>query len=162
MNTHSFKQRILPLQPAMQRMAEALLHDEAMAEDAVQDAVVDLWMQRDKLDNVLNIEAYGITLVKRRCIDLLRRRHPTQPIDEAALLQTQLPPDDTEERYQQARRLIDRLPDQQRDALLLKYEEAKSNQQIAEQLHTTPNNIGVILHRALQTLKKQMQNPINH
>lgn len=82
MNTHSFKQQVLPLQPAMQRMAMALLHDEALAEDAVQDAVMELWQQRDRLDKVLQLEAYSITLVKRRCVDQLRRQHPTQPIDE--------------------------------------------------------------------------------
>lgn len=162
MDTQSFKQRILPLQPAMQRMAMALLHSEALAEDAVQDAVVELWQQRDKLDKVLNLEAYCITLVKRRSVDLLRRQRPTQPIDEASLLLTQLPPDDTEERYQLALRLIDQLPLRQREALLLKYEQEKSNQQIAHQLHITPNHLGVILHRALQSLKNQMQEPTPH
>lgn len=146
----------------MQRMAMALLHSESLAEDAVQDAVLELWQQRAELGKVLNIEAYCITLVKRRSVDLLRRQHPTQPIDEASLLLTQLPSDDIDERYQIARHLIDQLPPKQRDALLLKYEQEQSNQQIAQQLHITPNHLGVLLHRALQSLKKQMQEPNPH
>ena len=44
-NTERFKHIILQHQPSMQRLAEYLLHDETIAEDAVQDALVDLWQQ---------------------------------------------------------------------------------------------------------------------
>ena len=72
-----FKRNILPLQPAMQRMAESLLHNEDDAADVVQDCLVTLWNEREKLRRVVNLEAWCITLVKRHCVDLLRRKHPT-------------------------------------------------------------------------------------
>jgi len=64
-----FESDYLPLQPAMQRMAESLLGDEQDAADVVQDCFVTLWNDRSKLNRVVNREAFCITLVKRRCVD---------------------------------------------------------------------------------------------
>ena len=47
----------LPLQPAMQRMAEYLLGDEQEAADVVQNCFVTLWSEREKLRKVVNREA---------------------------------------------------------------------------------------------------------
>ena len=73
METKKFKRHILPLQPALQQMAERLLGGSAQAEDAVQETVVRLWEMRDRLDEVKNIEGYCLTMLKRHCIDLLRQ-----------------------------------------------------------------------------------------
>ena len=78
--TEQFKHDYLPLQPAMQRMAEHLIGNEDEAADVVQDCFVTLWNDREKLRHVVNREAWCIMLVKRRCVDLLRKRKPTVEI----------------------------------------------------------------------------------
>ena len=55
--TEQFKHDYLPLQPAMQRMAEHLLGNEDEAADVVQDCFVTLWNDREKLRRVVNREA---------------------------------------------------------------------------------------------------------
>ena len=79
--TKQFEADYLVLQPAMQRMAERLLGNEDEAADVVQDCFVTLWSERESLKRVLNREAWCITLVKRRCVDLMRRRHPSVGAD---------------------------------------------------------------------------------
>lgn len=155
MNTERFKSIILQHQPAMQRMAECLLHNETEAEDAVQDAVVQLWNQREELLGSASAEAFCITVVKRRCVDLLRKRHIFVPIDEAPL-QCDPPPDD-EDRYQKALALVRRLPPQQQQAILMKYEEQLSSEEIAERLGVSLTNLYTILSRAYSALRESLK-----
>lgn len=155
-NTERFKHIILQHQPSMQRMAEYLLHDETIAEDAVQDALVDLWKQRDDLLKANSSEAYCILLVKRRCIDILRRRHSEQPLDEKSLIETEPPPDDREARYQQAMRMVAKMPEMQRKVILMKYEQAKTTQEISKELGISTTNLYTTLSRAISNLRKMM------
>lgn len=153
MTTAKFKDLILRYQPAMQRMAESLLHNEQEAEDAVQEAVLQLWQQRATLDKVSSIEAYIIKMVKRRCIDLLRKRRSTTPINDQLC---DPPPDDTEERYKRAIEVVRQLPPQQQQAILMKYEELKSSEEIAQRLGISLANLYTTLSRAYASLREML------
>lgn len=156
MTTEKFKTIILRHQPAMQRMAESLLQNEAEAEDAVQDTLLQLWNQRHELDRTISTEAYCITVVKRRCIDLLRKRHPSVSLDEASLpCQTQT--DDSEQRYQEIMRLLKTLPSRQQQAILMKYEEELSTEEITRRMGITATNLYTTLSRAYDALHKMIQ-----
>ena len=153
--TEQFKHDYLPMQPAMQRMAESLLGDEDAAADIVQDCFVTLWQEREKLRRVVNREAWCIMLVKRRCIDLLRRQHPTVDIDERAM-----PADEEynsyEERLALARQMIDRLPERQAQAVRLKHFDAADTATIAATLGINEGNVYTLLSRAYSSLKQMI------
>ena len=151
-----FKHDYLPLQPAMQRMAEHLLGSEDDAADVVQDCFVTLWNDREKLRRVVNREAWCIMLVKRRCIDLLRKRRPTQQIDERTIA-VEVDDRAAEERLQLAMDLIDRLPERQAEAVRLKHFDAAGTQQIADALHISEGNVYTLLSRAYSSLKQMIQ-----
>ena len=153
--TEQFKKRILPLQPAMQRMAEHLLGNEDEAADVVQDCFVTLWDEREKLRRVVNCEAWCITLVKRRCIDLLRKRKPTVEIDDRTM---EINDDqaDSEERLRLALTLIGRLPERQAQAVRMKHYDAADTKQIAASLHITESNVYTLLSRAYSSLKQMI------
>ncbi len=154
METKKFKRHILPLQPALQQMAERLLANSSEAEDAVQETVVRLWEMRDRLDEVKNIEGYCLTMLKRHCIDLLRQRKPTVPLDEAALMCTETESAaQIEERYRAVKERMRQLPTRQRKALQLKYVERKDNHEIAKMLHMSMNHLYVTLSRACHALR---------
>lgn len=153
MTTDQFKRLIITHQPAMQRMAAAMLRDDDLAEDAVQEAMISLWRHKDNLERQVSIEGYCITTVKHSCIDLMRKQHPTQPIDRETLMLQDLPPDDLEERYQQAMDVIERLPELQRKAILLRYKEEKSTEEITKELHISSANLYTTISRALQNIK---------
>ena len=155
-DTEQFKHDYLPLQPAMQRMAESLLGNEDEAADVVQDCFVTLWEEREKLRRVVNREAWCITLVKRRCVDLLRKRKPTASIDERALALAKEESADKEERLRLAMQMVDRLPERQAQAIRMKHLEAADTDRIAAALHITPGNVYTLLSRAYSSLKQMI------
>lgn len=150
-----FKNEILPLQATMQRMAESLLGNEDDAADVVQDCFVSLWTERDKLERVVNKEAWCITLVKRKCVDLLRKRRPTVEIDDRMDLEVE---DDRadEERLTLAMRFIDRLPERQARAVRLKHFDACDTHSIATAMQISEGNVYTLLSRAYNGLKQMI------
>ena len=152
--TQQFEQDFLPLQPLMQRMAEHLLGDEDDAADVVQDCFVTLWKERDKLRSVVNRESWCITLVKRRCVDLLRRRRPSEDVEKLAD-QPYDPGDDTE-RQQLALKMVNQLPERQKQAINLRHFQAADTQTIANTMNITEGNVYTLLSRAYSTLKQKI------
>ena len=154
--TEQFKQQMLPLQSAMQRMAESLLGDEDEAADVVQDCFVTLWNEREKLQRVVNREAWCITLVKRRCVDLMRKRKPTVKIDERTMAIAEEHCHDSEERLRLALQLVDRLPERQATAVRLKHFDAADTDRIAAAMHISTGNVYTLLSRAYSSLKQMI------
>ena len=153
--TEQFKTDYLPLQPAMQRMAESLLGNEDEAADVVQDCFVTLWNDRERLRRVVNREAWCITLVKRRCADALRRRRPTVDIDER-IMAAEEESAATEERIELALSLVDRLPERQARVIRLKHFDALDTPAIAATLGITEGNVYTLLSRAYSNLKQMI------
>ena len=153
--TALFKTDYLPLQPAMQRMAESLLGNEDEAADVVQDCYVTLWNDREKLRRVVNREAWCITLVKRRCADVLRKRRPTVEIDER-MMAAEEESTAAEERIQLALKLVDSLPERQARAVRLRHFEALDTPAIASRLGITEGNTYTIFSRAYANLKQMI------
>ena len=154
--TAQFKLDYLPLQPAMQRMAEHLLGSEEEAADVVQDCFVTLWEEREKLRRVVNREAWCIMLVKRRCVDLLRKRRPTVEIDERTMALADEQVHDDEERLRLALQMVDRLPERQAQAVRLKHFDAADTDRIAETMHINAGNVYTLLSRAYNSLKQMI------
>lgn len=155
-DTEQFKHDFLPLQPAMQRMAECLLGSEEDAADVVQDCFVTLWEEREKLRRVVNREAWCIMLVKRRCVDLLRKRKPTVEIDERTMALADEECEEKEERLRLALQLVDRLPERQAQAVRLKHLDAADTDRIADALHISTGNVYTLLSRAYGSLKQMI------
>lgn len=156
MTTEEFKRHIQRLQPRLQRTAESIIGDADSAEDAVQETVIALWEQRATTKEQ-NFERLSFTIVKRRSIDLLRKQKPTVPIDAETLMLTETQPDDTEERYQMARKLVEQLPQRQRDAILMKYEDGLSNEEIEKATGMSRTHLYATLSRAYTALRNAIE-----
>lgn len=161
MTIEDFKRDILRLQPRLQRIAELIIGDADSAEDAVQETVIALWEQCATLKGGEDLEKLSLTIVKRRSIDLLRRRQPTVPIDSENLMPTEVEQDDLEERYQMARRLIEQLPQRQRNAILMKYEEGMSNEEIEQATGMSRTHLYATLSRAYKALRNAIEQQKN-
>jgi RNA polymerase sigma factor (sigma-70 family) len=120
-------------------LARRILRDDALAEDAVQEAFLAVWRSAPRfVPERAKASTWLLTLVHRRAVDLVRRedRRRAEPIDEAA------EPAGAEvdesvwlrlerERVQEALR---RLPDQQREAIELAYYGGFTQSELAERL----------------------------
>ena len=156
MTTEEFKRDILRLQPHLQRTAESIIGDADSAADAVQEAVITLWEQRKSIKS-RDMEKLSLTIVKRRSIDLLRKQRPTIPIDTESLMLAEPPQDDSEERYRLARKLVDQLPQRQRNAILMKYEEGLSVEEIEKATGMSSTYVYATLSRAYKSLREAIK-----
>jgi RNA polymerase sigma-70 factor (ECF subfamily) len=120
-------------------LAHRVLRDEALAEDAVQEAFLGLWRGAGSfIPERAKASTWILTLVHRRAVDLVRReqRRRAEPIEgapepadgsaeEAAWLRLD------RERVQAA---LAQLPDQQREAIELAYYGGYTQSELAERL----------------------------
>ncbi len=153
---------LMALQPALQLTAEKLLHSEADAEDAVQEALIDLWQRRNELDHVRDLRAYAMQSLKNRCISFLRKSRDiaTDKIelfdavdDEAIRDEVAL----TEERAARLDTMMAQLPERQREAVTMRYIEGVSHEEMQRRLGMTSTNVYATLSRAMNTLKSMIK-----
>ncbi len=153
---------LMALQPALQLTAEKLLHSEADAEDAVQEALIDLWQRRNELDYVRDLRAYAMQSLKNRCISFLRKSRDiaTDKIelfdsvdDDAIREEVAL----TEERAARLDTMMAQLPERQREAVTMRYIEGVSHEEMQRRLGMTSTNVYATLSRAMNTLKSMIK-----
>lgn len=167
MDAAEFKQQFLPYHRKLYRTAFRLTENPQEAEDMVQEAYLKLWNKRDELAGVLNTEAYCVTLVKNLCYDALRRSRPDE--DGHAPEELNLPTDtniarEVEQRDEvnQVRRLIGRLPEQQKRVILLRDVNDCSFEEIEQATGLNAINIRVLLSRARKKIREQYNAIMNY
>lgn len=151
-----FLNRIMPLQPRLQLVAERLLGSAAEAEDTVQDVVMDLWQRRSELEHVVSIEAYAMQALKFRCLSALRRRRPTVDIESLPDMtddDARREAEQTEERAQRLDAMMERLPEVQRRAVRMRYIDQLSHDEMQRRLGMSSANVYTTISRALSALK---------
>lgn len=159
MDLQAFKQRILPVQGRLFRLAQLFLRNREEAEDALQDVLLRLWSNRQQLDAYHSVEALAVQMTKNLCLDKLKAHNKRKMADEGDLVSMQA---DGVSPYQQLefadsadliRNLIDAMPDQQKLILHLRDVEEYSFEEIEQITGLSVNNIRVILSRARQRLR---------
>jgi RNA polymerase sigma-70 factor, ECF subfamily len=145
-------------------LALRILRDEALAEDAVQDAFLAIWRTASRfVPERGSASTWILTLVHRRAVDLVRREerrradtleHAPEPsggaVDEEAWLRLQ------RERVQDALR---RLPDQQREAIELAYYGGFTQAELAERLGQPLGTIKSRMFMGLARLRELLGEP---
>ena len=155
MDAAEFKQQFLPYHRKLYRTAFRLTENPQEAEDMVQEAYLKLWNKRDELAGVLNTEAY------------CRRSRPDE--DGHAPEELNLPTDtniarEVEQRDEvnQVRRLIGRLPEQQKRVILLRDVNDCSFEEIEQATGLNAINIRVLLSRARKKIREQYNAIMNY
>lgn len=153
---------LMALQPALQLTAEKLLRSEADAEDAVQEAIIDLWQRRNELEHVRDLRAYAMQSLKNRCISFLRKSRDiaTDKIELLDAVDDEVIREEvalTEERSARLDGMMAQLPQRQREAVTMKYIEGVSHEEMQRRLGMTSTNVYATLSRAMNTLKSMIK-----
>ena len=123
-------------------------------------SLIHIW---NELTDIQNPEAFCVTLVKNLCLDFLRSPRANRrdaDVTEAVTLSTASSPDEELERQdkvQQIRHLIDRLPENQRQVLRLRGIEDCSMDEIEQITGLSAVNIRVLLSRARKIIREQLE-----
>ncbi len=139
--------------------ASTLLHDTHAARDVVQDTFLRLCRQDpEKVRD--NLKSWLFTVCRNRALDLLRKRKPVTPLDDIQWKKVAGPglqPDEDAERKERQARLdatLARLTDNQREVIVLKFQQDLSYRQIEEITGLRAGNIGFLIHTGLKRLRE--------
>ena len=145
----------------MRRVAVQILHDDDLANDAVQESFVRLWRIRWRLGLMKDPQGFSMRTLRNYCIDMLRRNKQRQKMMEAAASEVQIQqydhdPHDIELRYRQVEQAIASLPKQQQTIIEMKYVKQLTIHDIAQQTGLSETNITTQLSRAYATLRSEI------
>ena len=133
--------------------------DDQIAEDLTSETMEKAWRHREKYrSDLASFSTWLFTVARRVAIDHYRRRRPQVPIDDNLSSATNI--EDTIERIGDLERLaglVSKLSQRDQDLFSLKYGAGLSNVRIARIMGLSESNTGVILHRALQTLRTEWE-----
>jgi len=146
----------------MRQTAAAILHDEDLANDAVQDTFVRLWRIRWRLGLMKDPQGFAMRTLRNLCIDMLRRdKNRKEKLDSiASEMYNQQYVDDSrndEQSYRMVEQAIASLPQQQQQIIEMKYVKQMSIHEIAQLTGLSETNISTSLSRAYTTLRNHLQ-----
>ena len=157
MTTGEFNKVVSDLGDSLFRFAVSRTGNTEMAEDAVQESLINLWKEQKDYSHYLNIKAYCMTLVKNKCVDLLRvsNRQPVRLMNEARERSDNSTEDelDRKERLKIMNDLLHRLPEKDATLLMLRDFEEYPYAEIGELMGMSLDNVKVSLHRARKNLR---------
>ncbi|MDR3304558.1 MAG: sigma-70 family RNA polymerase sigma factor [Clostridiales Family XIII bacterium] len=138
------------------------------AEDVLQDVIIELHKNINRLNSIESVEAWILTVTRNKCLRLLRRRkkydeNTALDGDEAAI---QIPDDDRDfipEEYAENKELraqlmeiIMKLSQKKREAIFMYYYDDMSMEEIARATGKNVNTITSTITRARQMIKEQL------
>jgi RNA polymerase sigma-70 factor, ECF subfamily len=150
---------VVALRPVLLLLARRTCASEADAGDVVQDTIESALRAGDRLQAVENLQAWLVTILHRRMIDLFRRREREllgDPPEEPAVTQDPAPADApawTRVDAGQLRAAVERLEPAFREVFTLHAFEHRSYKAIAAALGIPSNTVGTRLLRARRKLR---------
>lgn len=141
-------------------VALRLSNDVATAEDVVQDTFLKIWIIRDEIKHIDNIEKYVFVIAKNSVLNLIKKnehyKRYAQEVAKDAILRVFSDTDfnvqekEFEDILQQA---IKRLPEKQRQAYILSKEKYLTRNEAAKELNVSPETIKSNLEKAIKSIR---------
>ena len=144
-------------------LAKKYLKDTHLAEDAVQDVFIKLWLKRGKLDPEQCIKSFLFTCLKNHVLNMIRNQK--RRIIAAYQVEEQFHPSSDytadELQYREYTAILNNgindLPEKRREIFYLKTSGNLSNEQIAEKLHISVNTVKVHYQKGRKFIQAHLQ-----
>ena len=141
-------------------LARRILGSEAAAEEVVQDALLRVWINAPRWRPEAAFRTWLYRIVVNLCLNA-KRRAPDLPLeaagdvaDPAAAADAKL---EAAERDRALAAAIDALPERQRAAIVLTYQEGLGNAEVAAVLDTSVSSVETLLVRAKRALRATLK-----
>jgi RNA polymerase sigma-70 factor (ECF subfamily) len=138
--------------------ALGIVHDLERARDVVQDTFIRLYQQdREKVSR--GLKTWLFTVCRNRALDVLRKEKRMVELDEKAAVRIESPETgpgnavDWDERVTQVMSALHRLSKNQREVILLKFQQGLSYKEISDVTGLSSGNVGFLLHTGLKRLR---------
>jgi RNA polymerase sigma-70 factor (ECF subfamily) len=160
----AFGQLIEAYQGPVFNLAYRMLNNAGEAEEAAQEAFIRAYTRLESYDPSRKFSTWMLSITSNYCIDLIRKRraqllsideplphHPNLEVDRAKGPEAQVL---TDEKQQLVQTLLSELPEEYREAVVLRYWNDMSYDEIAEVMNTSVSAIKSRLFRARRDLAK--------
>jgi len=139
--------------PALYRMAFRMVGDRHEAEDMVQDTYRSAWNSRERYQQGRGDRAWLLSILRRRIIDVWRRRKPPVVLAGDAPLEVGVPGEDplANDMSDEMQRALDRLPIELKGTLLLVVVGELTHQEVADMLGIP---LGTVLSRVSRARRR--------
>ena len=162
MTPEEFRKIILPEGRRLYALAFRYLNNREEAEDVVQEVMMKLWEGRNKSVSWSNPAAWCTTVTRNCCIDMLRRRQWTMydEISGTAVLFADhegLEQSENREAAGLVNRIIDRMKEPYRSAVIMRDIEGYSYEEAAEALEISVTTLRTIISRARKSVRDELE-----
>lgn len=135
-----------------------------VATDLVQASLVKAYTSLDRCENPDKFGAWAFRITANRCKDYLKNvRRKDVGLEDAGPVASPRDPDDDLEQSELRRRLdqaLARLPEDQREAFVMKHEEGRSYDEMAELVGMSVGALKMRVHRARETLQELLEDEL--
>lgn len=147
--------------------AYGFLQNENDAEEIVQNVMLKLWEQKDKINEIENMQAYLFRSVKNQCLNFIKRNKladvykieawkELKDLEEQTMSSTTEA--DNETQIKQLKSLIETLPERCQEVLRMSKFEGLKNKEIAEELDISLKAVEANISRAFSIIRKNFHN----
>lgn len=141
-------------------VALRVLRDTGQAEDVTQDIFFQLWRNPDSFSSARgSLCAWLVVVARNRAIDHLRRRRPSEAVDDVVLASDTNLEVEAERNtiIERVRRVWDELPQEQQLSLEMAFFEGMTHTEIAEKTGQPLGTVKTRIRSALTSLRKRLE-----
>lgn len=159
------KQALIDYESPLIGYAMGFVHDLDRARDVVQDTFIRLC--RQDIEKVRGgLKSWLFTVCRNRALDILRKESRMTALEDdqhERKISNQAAPDsavDFNERIEQVLGCMDRLPENQKKVILMKFREGMSYKEISAATGLSGGNVGFLIHTGLKRLRQLLPNDL--
>jgi RNA polymerase sigma-70 factor, ECF subfamily len=150
------------------RFANKYFEDKEEAEDIVQETMVKMWEQRNRLE-INTLKTYLYSAVKNSCLNRLKHLIVVQKHNETAAIEIKMIELEHDDDFQDEEKkilerkvfeAIDELPEQCGKIVKMKYIDGMKSKDIAILTNLSPRTIETHLYKGLKTLSQKLKNAV--
>ena len=157
MTEKEFEQTAQRMRPRLIKVGRSFFGSETLAEDAAQEALIRLWLLRDRVDNVGYAEALLVRMMKNVCIALWREQQHQMVSMDGHALTTVVEPMAEDENGRMLQLAISRLTPSERQLFLMRQDLGMDIPQIAATTGILPRSVSVIISNARKNIIEQLK-----
>ena len=158
-----FGAQLSAMVPKLRAFAISLCRNRTLADDLVQETIIKAWTARDRFEPGTNLSAWLHTILRNHFYTLTRnnRRSVEDPDGKMASTLASKPDQDGKLEYRDLARALEKLPDEQREALILTGAGGFSYEEVAEITGCAVGTVKSRIHRARTMLAELIDRNIS-
>jgi len=157
-NEDDFRNELTALIPHLRAFSRSLCGNATLADDVAQDALLKAWNARERFRPGSNLKAWTFTILRNQFYSIKRRSWRATSLEPEVAEQTIVSPSNQDDgiRLNELRSALDRLSDDQREAIILVGATGMSYEEAAEVCECATGTIKSRVSRARKTLQSIM------